>query len=154
LVPIEGGEEHPITHPSRLNRHFIPRFSPDGHRLAYASCVGDFACDIEVVELGADLLPRSPPTRVVHARGVNGLAWTRDGLSLVYGTLDGSGTLGGLYRVGVAADGKPERIELAGTGAGDPATTASRDRLVFRRNLIDLDIYRFQPGRPSEAVAA
>src|SRR5262249_39627326 len=33
-------------------------------------------------------------------------------------------------------------------------TVASRDRLVFRRDLSDIDIYRFQPGRSSEAVAA
>jgi dipeptidyl aminopeptidase/acylaminoacyl peptidase len=55
--------------------------------------------------------------------------------------------------VGIADGRPPERIELAGRAA-TPATTAGWDRLVFSRAYSDVDVYRFRPGRPAEAVLA
>ena len=65
--------------------------------------------------------------RVIWA---SGLAWTRDGKSVVYG----DGISGRLCRVGIAGDALPQRIEVAGFGAGQPAIAASSDRLAFVRS--------------------
>ena len=52
----------------------------------------------------------------------------------------------------IAGDRPPERLEVAGVGAMDPATVLSRDRLAFTRSFLDIDVYRFQPGRPPEPL--
>jgi dipeptidyl aminopeptidase/acylaminoacyl peptidase len=109
-------------------------------------------CHLEVSELGPDGMEKGAARRVTH--GVIwplGLAWTRDGASLVYGDeLTGYR----LWRVGARGDEPPRRIEIAGFDATSPAIAASRDRLAFVRSRGDEDIYRFEVGRPAEAVAA
>ena len=46
-----------------------------------------------------------------------------------------------------------ERIEIAGESVEYPATAATRDRLAFSRATWDSHLYRFDAGRPVEAVA-
>jgi hypothetical protein len=53
----------------------------------------------------------------------------------------------------MTASAPPERIELAaGPNAFAPATAASVDRLAFARGRITNAIYRFEVGRPPEAL--
>jgi Tol biopolymer transport system component len=80
----------------------------------------------------------------------SGLAWTRDGMSLVYG----DGSWGGIWRIGLAGDSLPERIEVAGLRASRPSTLASKDLLAFRNDRYDADLYTFEERRPRQAVAA
>src|SRR5262249_45882535 len=79
--------------------------------------------------------------------------WTRDGRSVIFGSTDNA-ELAYLWRVPADGSRAPERIEVAGLGAGSPATAFSRDRLVFVRSIHDVDLYRFVAGRPPEVVAA
>ena len=65
LVPVEGGEPRLIPLPQAARDAFSPRFSPDGRHLAYESCVG-FSCHVDVVELGADFVPKGPPRRLTR----------------------------------------------------------------------------------------
>jgi dipeptidyl aminopeptidase/acylaminoacyl peptidase len=58
-----------------------------------------------------------------------------------------------LWRVELAGERRPERIELAGRHTIHPATTASQDRLVFSQYDRDAHLYRFQAGRAIEPVA-
>ena len=53
-----------------------------------------------------------------------------------------------LWRVDVDGNRPVERLELAGVGALTPATVPSKDQLAFTRLSYDVDVYRFQPGRP------
>jgi eukaryotic-like serine/threonine-protein kinase len=78
-----------------------------------------------------------------------GLAWTRDGTSLVYSDYV-SGVR--LWRVSIQGDEPPRQIESAGFGAAWPAIAASRDRLAFSRATNEDDIYRIEVGRPAVAV--
>jgi Tol biopolymer transport system component/tRNA A-37 threonylcarbamoyl transferase component Bud32 len=154
LLPVEGGEPRRLELPRDDGTPVLPSFSHDGRRLAYLSLTGIMAGSINVVDLGADLVPKGPPrqlTRTSAAPPAGQLAWARDGKSLVYAEfrLDFA-----LSRVGIGGDRPPERVELAGRGAFLPATVASRDRLAFVRGLRNVDIYRFAPDRPSEPVVA
>jgi dipeptidyl aminopeptidase/acylaminoacyl peptidase len=81
---------------------------------------------------------------------IHGLAWTRDGSSIVYDTAG----RGPYYLWRVMADGahEPERIEVAGFGSSRPATVLSRDRLAFQRRLPTLGVYRVWPGHMPEPV--
>jgi eukaryotic-like serine/threonine-protein kinase len=150
LVDTSSGDVRSITSPDGSNYHTAPAFSPDGRHLAYLSCRGGYACQVDVLELGADSVPRGE-ARHLTARTVwpRGLAWTRDGKSVVYG----GGSAWRLSRVGIAGDAPPERIEIAGFNAFGPAVAASRDRLAFMRSAGDFQIARFEPGRPPEVVA-
>jgi len=132
-----------VTFPKPPAFDVSPAFSPDGRTLAYASCEGaeSFpACDVHVVSLDHELRPGSEARRLTQ-QGYwdNGLAWTRDGRSIVYGA-------GRLWRVRADGGTPPVRVELAGRGGSYPSSASSRDRLAFVRSLWDVDVYRLQVG--------
>ncbi len=107
---------------------FAPAFSPDGRRLAYASCAASIAgCHVYVIELDAALAPTAPARRVDHPSVliISSLVWTRDGRAVVYSAQPGPFMA---YLWQVAADGTrpPARIEVAGRGATMPATVLAR----------------------------
>lgn len=160
LIPIDGGEGHAITAPGVPAWDRDPAFSPDGRRLAYASCAsGAFAplgaftpCDVFVMDLDADFRPAAPPRRLTrHDLVVLGLAWTGDGRSLVYG---GSRyDLSYLWRVDVDGRRPAERIELARQGLS-PAIVPGQNRLAFALSGADIDIHAFAAGRPQVPVVS
>jgi Tol biopolymer transport system component len=156
LIPLRGGEPHAIirSKPSTTS-DFLPALSPDGRRLAYASCRRDLTCHVYLTELDAAAAATAPPRQLTNQElhGVGSLAWTRDGRSVVY---DAGRALGltYLWRLGISEHSQPERIEVAGLGATSPSTAGSRDRLAFAHVRYDTDIYRFEPGRSAQSVAA
>jgi serine/threonine protein kinase/Tol biopolymer transport system component len=141
LISVATGEPRPLTSPNPPAFDVSPSFSPDGRLLAYVSCKGAEgypACDVYVLPLDSELKPQGA-ARPLTRQGLNashGLAWTRDGRSIVYD---------GLWRV--RADGRtpPERLEQA-SGGRSASTVGSRDRLAFVRPVGDADIYRLPLG--------
>ena len=157
LLPVSGGEPRPVTRAQTLGVDASPAFSPDGRHLAYASCssgVFPAGCDVHVLDLGAGLVPGGPPLRLTrHGVSIPFLAWTRDGASIVYSANE-EPYFFHLWRVSLRGDRPPERVELAGSRAWGVAVARSRDRLAFTETLREVDIHRFQAGRPSEVVLA
>jgi TolB protein len=93
-----------------------------------------------VVDVNTDLAEAGSPRQLtaMHTQ-MFGLAWARDGRTLVYGTEDAGATY--LWRVDAVSGNPPERLEAAGWGARRPAAGRSRDRLLFARSRYDADIY-------------
>lgn len=156
LIPLQGGEPRTITRPPPPGVDRTPTFSPDGRRLGYVSCAGPSirtACHVNVLDVDSTFAAAGPPRRVTQVPDttIMGLAWSKDGKSLVYGAEELS--VNYLWRVGVDGQQPPERIEMAGAGAVFPSINRGGDRLVFSRLLDDDDIYRFEPGRSPEPVA-
>ena len=156
LIPLGAGEPRPLTRPERDANDWSPAFSPDGRRLAYASC-GDLVyrsvCHLQVLDLDAALTPVGPPRRLTpdSVWTINGLAWTRDGTGIIYSARQGS--LVHLWRVDAAAARPPERIEVAGHGVQFPAVAPSGDRLAYVREIEDMDMYRVDPPGAAQPIA-
>jgi Tol biopolymer transport system component/tRNA A-37 threonylcarbamoyl transferase component Bud32 len=149
LVPVNGGEPRPLRIPQEARDTFNPRFAPDGSHLAYLSGV-NFSQHVAVVDLGPGYVPTGAPRRLTRRPvwPLGGLAWSRDGKSLLYVEWG----IHRLWRVDITGNRPPEVVEVAGLGVKQPATVASRDRLVFVKELYDADVYRFEVGRPAEPV--
>jgi Tol biopolymer transport system component len=156
LIPVQGGEPRAITRPPAPAVDRTPAFSPDGHRLAYVSCAGPSVrtvCRVNVLDVDSSFAAAGSPRQVtqVPLTTIRGLAWSRDGKSLIYGAGDLSFDY--LWRVDVDGQRPPERIEMAGAHAMFPSTTPGADRLTFVREVDDDDIYRFEPGRSAQPIA-
>jgi Tol biopolymer transport system component len=154
LVPVGGGQPRPITSPKPPAFDRDPAFSPDGRRLAYASCLGgNFgACEVHLVELGPDFAPASAPRVVARADlTILGLTWAPDAASIVYGAARVGFTH--LWRVRADGSAPPERIEAARQGLL-PAFNRTQGRLVFAQTITDVDVYAFEAGRPDAPVVS
>jgi Tol biopolymer transport system component/tRNA A-37 threonylcarbamoyl transferase component Bud32 len=153
LVPVGGGEPRAVTSPTPPAADQCPAFSPDGRALAYAACddPNGFECGVEIVALDTESRPTDAPRRLPGSRHrIQGLAWTRDGQSIVFGANDIPDIY--LWRVRVDGSGSPERVDLAGRGAVAPSTARGRDRLAFVRNVWDVDLYHVKPGSSPEPL--
>ncbi len=154
LVPLDGASPRPITHPKPPAYDSAPAFSPDGRELAYVSCTGQLTggCHVYVVALSADLMPSASPVRLTAKTfyGIVAVAWSRDGRSLVF---DGENlAISQLLRVPANGSRPPVPIEIAGLGAGPPATARNSDILAFPRTNRNTDIYSFELDQPARAV--
>jgi Tol biopolymer transport system component len=78
---------------------------------------------------------------------MSGMAWTADGRSIVYTTMDH------LWRVRANASSPPERVESAGPNAVFPSVSKAGTRLAFVRTNQETDIYRLPfGGSPSPLI--
>ena len=156
LIPLDGGDPRPLAHVTPPAVNGSPSFSPDGHRLAYASCTNqrEGACHVEVISLNSDLSPSASPVRIPGTFfGIAGIAWTADGRSLVF---DGGGSGMGSRLLRAPADGsqQPSAMEVGGLRVGAPATTRTRETLAFVRGTFNLDVYRVGVGKPAGVVTS
>ena len=155
LIPVEGGEPRAITRPRAPGVDQSPAFSPDGHRLAYASCQDEWRgyCHVQVVDLDAAFAAVGAPRQLTGLlpMGRSNITWSRDATFVIFNAEEVQ--LNYLWRVGVDGEHPPERIETAGVNAFFPTTSLTGDRLAFSRVTHDSDIYRFQPGRAAQPVA-
>ena len=153
VIPVDGGQPRAVTSTKRPAADWSPAFSPDGSRLAYTSCAP--ACDLYSVRLDSGYGAADAPVRLTSDPTIDittHLCWSRDGRSVVYGKQAAAGLIY-LFRIAVNGNRMPERIEMAGLGAEDPAMARSQDRLGLHPIDFNVDVYRFQPGASPTPIA-
>jgi Tol biopolymer transport system component/DNA-binding winged helix-turn-helix (wHTH) protein len=142
LIPLDGGEPRAITRPEGTRADQSAIFSPDGHRLAYASC-DEFRveCVVKVAELDSSFAVIGQPRTLTGLLGIgkSGLTWTRDGRFVVFNAELNQFSY--LWRVPSDGNQPAERIEIAGVNALFPSASLADDRLAFTRLFHDEDIY-------------
>jgi Tol biopolymer transport system component/tRNA A-37 threonylcarbamoyl transferase component Bud32 len=146
LLPVEGGEPQRISNPKSPGFNRSPAFAPDGQRLGFVGCTGEYSCDVYVQALDSGYSPRGSPQPVTRKPDViAGLTWSRDGGSLIYaGWHETPSFLSYLWRVGADGRQAPQRLEIAGPLAYSPSASPTANRLVFFRLLYDSDIWRYR----------
>jgi eukaryotic-like serine/threonine-protein kinase len=150
LYPVEGGDPRRITNPRAPEFELAPEFSPDGRELAFIRCAGAQACDVYVQDLGSDASPRGAPRRVTGQHmAMTGLSWGPGRAFLVYSASPHVVGLPFLWRTRMDSRA-PERLDIAGMAAVAPSMSPAGGRLVFQRNLEDVDIWRYRAGGVKE----
>lgn len=119
---------------------FQPRYAPDGRRLAWMSMDQDGACYVFIGSVdGAEAWPVTEPLT-----GVQGLAWSADGRSLVYAASPG-GTFQ-LWRISVGTRGEvlaaPQALASGGDFAWNPSVARQTGELAFEQVRVDQDLWR------------
>jgi Tol biopolymer transport system component len=152
LLPAEGGEPRRISNPKAPGLDRAASFSPDGRRLAYASCTAVRTCDAYVEDL-TSYVPRGSARRITdQSASMTGLTWSRDGRALIYSASLDSASLFFLWRAEIDRRRPPERLEIAGPNAFSPSISPAGNRLAFSRNLQDFDIWRYRIGGVAEPL--
>ncbi len=148
LIPIDGGEPRWISRRAAPAADLDPSFSRDGRRLAFVTCKSaPWGCDVIVQQLDSGCAPSGVSRRITEqGLGIYGLAWSRDGESLLYSGSWSWDVDARLLRVGTGGSQQPERLDLAGSDVEAPAIAPAGDRLAFGRLTVNDDIWRYELG--------
>ena len=149
LIPLGAGERRRLTPKSKFADR-SPSLSPDGRRLAYATCPSRYQCELQVLRLSRGLVPEGPPRPLGQPNtSVQGLTWSPEvKASSLRPPPRGPRSLS--RRLPLTGSTTPERIDLAGELAMHPNVAGAHDLLVFTRNESDSDVWRVTDGGPPE----
>jgi Tol biopolymer transport system component/tRNA A-37 threonylcarbamoyl transferase component Bud32 len=153
LLSVETGDKRKLTSsPTEYAGDFGPLFSPDGKTLAFVRYSSAGSGEIYVLPVTPDGRPLGEPRRLTHdERLILGLDWTADGRRIVYS----SGQLGSMNLLTIpASGGAPERLAVADQNPTALSISRSGSRLVYERDIVDLNIWRIPGPNSSDNKSA
>jgi eukaryotic-like serine/threonine-protein kinase len=147
LLSVESGEKQRLTSPSqKVFMDSQPAFSPDGRTLAFVREVTLGIRDIYLSTLSKDFQPIGEPKRLTFENRLTfSPVWTVAGHDIIFS----SGPFFGLslFRIAASGSGKPRRLAAVGEVGLEPAISGRTQRLVYTRELIDVNVWRLEvPG--------
>jgi Tol biopolymer transport system component/DNA-binding winged helix-turn-helix (wHTH) protein len=144
LIPIGPGERRWLLSSAvSAGRYAYPTIARDGNALAYELCDANEVCNVNVIELGRDYIPKGQPRALTQdGHLARGLTWMPDGRALIYA----DGLRSRLHRIPLSG-ASSQRLELARTGAMFPAVSRQGDGLAFVQKAgDDFHLWRFAAG--------
>jgi Tol biopolymer transport system component len=139
-LSVESGERRRLT--SSPEKRFVdsqPAFSPDGRTLAFIREVADGVRDIYLLTLSEDFQPIGEPKRLTFENRLTFRpVWSLAGDEIIFS----SGLYLGpnLFRIAASGSGKPQRLAGVGEDGSELAISRRTHRLVYTRELLDLNI--------------
>ncbi|MEX2264019.1 MAG: winged helix-turn-helix domain-containing protein [Bryobacteraceae bacterium] len=142
LLSVRTGEKRRLTSPPlESGGDRDPAVSPDGSRIAFVRGPPGIGSQIHVLELDANLAPKSDPLRLTSSKwSCHDPAWTSDSLVIIFSA--GSVHSPSLWRMRASGSEPPRQIHEAGYLAYQPAIAGSR--LVYSRFILDVNIWKFE----------
>lgn len=152
-VPVAGGPPVRLTNPAAPATDTWPHVSWDGRTVAFArNAYPTVSSDLFLQPLTSDGRADGRPRQLTTTgMPISGLAWHRDGQSIVFGGQPAF-ELFYLYRVFIDGHAPPRRLELGGHYEYRPSTCPGSDRLAFGHADASIDIYRLHVGGHSEPL--
>lgn len=156
LVAVENGDKLELTRtPDARTSDYDPHFSGDGRLLLFTRCRGGYHCGLYLLDLAADYRPLASPRLLRQERGaIGGATWTANGSEVIYALSEDAGLNQHLLRIPAHAGEQPQRLPLTGDQIDTPAIAPHGNRLVYRQELLDVDIWQVQPGKPPRSFAS
>jgi Tol biopolymer transport system component/DNA-binding winged helix-turn-helix (wHTH) protein len=155
LVSVDAGEKKRLTTPPRsVIGDCSPAFSPDGKTLAFVRVISAVVGEVYLVSTDG-----GEPRRLTFSGvGVSTLTWTADGREIIYSVRQGG--KGRLFRAPVDG-GAAQVVTVTGSDAQYPTAARQGNRLAWRMNTDNSDIYRIPlngelegAGPPSKLIAS
>lgn len=135
LLTVETREPRQLTSPpEKVIGDVQPAFSPDGQMLAFVRMSGFWIADLYVIPVAGG----EPRRLTFDNQTIQGVAWTPDGHSIVFGSPRG-GTMS-LWRI-LAAGGEPEPLGVA-DNASYPAFSGNGQRMAYNTSSIASSVWR------------
>ena len=152
-LSVETGEKRQLTKPSSAalaDGH--PSFSPDGLRLVFGRKGPERG--VYLLNLAEDGGPDGEPRRLTygHLGVIQGLAWRKDGRSIVFSSRTGAGPTS-LWQVRTSG-GEPEPLGVGAGNGTSPSIARSGNRLVYEQLQSDSNIWRAPLGPAAASAGA
>src|SRR5215470_12183562 len=148
LLSLETGEKRRLTAPpASIVGDCSPAFSPDGKQVAFVRVVSAVVGEVYLVSAEGGEGKRLTFDRA----GASNMAWTPNGREIVFSSRrDGKSRL---FRIPVEG-GAAEWLAATGNDANNPTFSRDGNRLAWRQNKVDADIFRLAVKAETSAPLA
>ena len=138
LLSPETGEKRRLTSPpASIVGDCSPAFSPDGKQVAFVRVMSAVVGEVYLISVDGGEGKRL----TFDGAGVSNLAWTPNGREIVFSSRHGGKSR--LFRIPVEG-GAPEWLAATGNYAQYPTFSREGNRLAWRQNTTDTDIFRLE----------
>jgi len=146
LLSPETGEKRRLTSPpASVIGDCSPAFAPDGKLLAFVRVISAVVGEVYIVSV----VGGEPKRLTFDGAGASNLAWTPSGREIVFSSRHGGKSR--LFRIPVDG-GSPQWLVASGSEASYPAFSHEGNRLAWRQNADNTDIFRLALKGASETV--
>jgi Tol biopolymer transport system component/DNA-binding winged helix-turn-helix (wHTH) protein len=148
LLSPETGEKRRLTSPpASIIGDCSPAYSPDGKTLAFVRVFGAAVGEVHLVSVNGG----EPKRLTFDGAGASNLAWKPDGREIVFSQRHGGKSR--LLRVAVEG-GAPQWLAASGADVQYPAFSRHGNRLAWRRNADNRDIFRIALKGAAQTASA
>jgi Tol biopolymer transport system component/DNA-binding winged helix-turn-helix (wHTH) protein len=144
LLSPETGERRRVTSPpTSVVGDCSPAFSPDGEQLAFVRVISAVVGEVYLISMNGG----EPQRLTFDGAGVSNLAWTPNGREIVFACRQGGKNR--LFKIPIEG-GAPEWLAATGIDVQYPAFSGEGNRLAWRQNTSDIDIFKLALKSGSE----